>query len=68
MNSYNVQFLNSKGKSDLIYMIGESRNDISSSEYLSSFHKIKNSSTPVFDLDQEHNIQKAIIKLIRLLR
>jgi len=61
-----ITSLSFKGKSDLIYMIGESRNDVSSSEYLSSFHKVKNSSTPVFDLDQEYNVQQAIIKLVRL--
>jgi phosphoribosylformylglycinamidine synthase len=54
-----------KGKSDLIYMLGDSQNDISSSEYLSSFHQIRESSVPHFDLDTEHNLQKTLIKLIR---
>ena len=47
-----------QGKSDLIYMIGESINDISSSEYLASYHNIKESSAPKFDLDVEYNLQK----------
>ena len=54
-----------QGKSDLIYMIGSCENDISSSEYLASYHKIKESSTPNFDLDLEFDVQQAIIELIR---
>ena len=54
-----------KGKSDLIYMIGESKNDISSSEYLASYHNIKQSPAPCFDLDKEYDVQNTITKLIR---
>ena len=54
-----------KGKSDLIYMIGKSTNDISSSEYLASYHGVKESSAPKFDLDVEYDLQQTIIKLIR---
>jgi len=54
-----------KGKSDLIYMIGESKNDISSSEYLASYHNIKQSPAPCFDLDKEFDVQNTITKLIR---
>ena len=54
-----------KGKSDLIYMIGKSTNDISSSEYLASYHGVKESSAPKFDLDAEYDVQQTIIKLIR---
>ncbi|MEC9209785.1 MAG: phosphoribosylformylglycinamidine synthase subunit PurL [Bacteroidota bacterium] len=54
-----------KGKSDLIYMIGKSTNDISSSEYLASYHAVKESSAPKFDLDVEYDVQQTITKLIR---
>jgi phosphoribosylformylglycinamidine synthase len=54
-----------KGKSDLIYMIGKCDNDISSSEYLVSYHGIKESSVPEFDLDEEYELQQTIKKLIR---
>ena len=54
-----------KGKSDLIYMIGESKNDISSSEYLASYHNIKQSPAPCFNLDKEYDVQNTITKLIR---
>ena len=54
-----------KGKSDLIYLIGESKNDISSSEYLASYHGVKESSAPDFDLDVEYDMQQTLINLIR---
>ena len=54
-----------KGKSDLIYLIGDSKNDISSSEYLASYHGIKESSSPEFDLDAEYDMQQTITDLIR---
>ena len=47
----NITSLAFENSSDLIYLIGESKNDISSSEYLFSYHKIKESSVPEFDLD-----------------
>ena len=60
-----ITSLGFKGKSDLIYMLGTSDNNISSSEYLSSFHGIKESSTPNFDLDIEAELQNTLTKLIR---
>ena len=54
-----------KGKSDLIYLLGKCENDISSSEYLASFHGLKESPAPNFDLDVEYELQQTIIKLIR---
>jgi len=60
-----ITSLGFKGKSDLIYMLGKSENDISSSEYLSSYHKIKESPAPNFDLDIEVELQHTLTKLIR---
>jgi phosphoribosylformylglycinamidine synthase subunit PurL len=57
-----LAFLN---EGDEIYLIGESRNDISSSEYLYSFHRIKNSPAPYLNLDMEHKVQSAITSAIR---
>ena len=54
-----------QGKSDLIYMIGSCENDISSSEYLASYHNIKESSVPNLDLDLEFDVQQAVTELIR---
>ena len=60
-----ITSLSFKGKSDLIYLLGDSKNDISSSEYLSSYHGVKESSTPEFDLDIEFQIQETLKDLIR---
>lgn len=57
--------LDFKKEGDVIYLIGESKNDISSSEYLYSFHKIKNTPAPYFDLESEYKIQQAVTALIR---
>ena len=60
-----ITSLDFKGKSDLIYMLGTSENDISSSEYLSSYHGLKESSVPNFDLDAELELQSQLTTLIR---
>jgi phosphoribosylformylglycinamidine synthase II len=57
--------LDFKQEGDVIYLIGESKNDIASSEYLYSFHKVKNTPAPYFDLDTEFNVQQAVSELIR---
>jgi len=49
---------------DLIFLIGECRNDISSSQYLIKFHKTKYSPAPYFNLDEEYDIQQAVKALI----
>lgn len=58
--------LDFKNEGDAIYLIGQSRNDISSSEYLYSYHKIKNSPAPYFDLEEEYKVQQAVSKFIRM--
>lgn len=57
--------LDFKNENDLIYLIGESKNDINSSEYLYSYHKVKLSPPPYFDLDKEFALQEVIKKLIQ---
>jgi len=54
-----------KNKGDLIFLIGESKNDISSSEYLISYHGIKNSPAPYFNMDEEKKMQNAVYQLIQ---
>jgi phosphoribosylformylglycinamidine synthase subunit PurL len=49
-----------KAKGDVILLIGDSKNDISSSEYLFAFHKVKNSPAPYFDLDTEFKVQELV--------
>ena len=57
--------LDFKNEGDVVYLVGESKNDISSSEYLYSFHKVKNTPAPYFDLDTEYKVQHAVTALIR---
>ncbi|MFI5206055.1 MAG: AIR synthase related protein, partial [Candidatus Paceibacterales bacterium] len=57
--------LSFKNDSDLIYLVGKQVNDIASSEYIYSFHKLKNTPAPYFNLDEEHNLQKGISTVIR---
>lgn len=64
-NKEHLMSLDFKGKSDLIFLLGESKNDISSSEYLASYHNFKESSTPEFDLDKEFELQESVKELIR---
>lgn len=55
--------LDFKTKGDLIFLLGQSRNDISGSEYLVSYHKIKKSPAPYFDLEEEYTLQQFFRKL-----
>ncbi|MFM7216649.1 MAG: AIR synthase-related protein, partial [Bacteroidota bacterium] len=57
--------LDFKAPGDIIFLVGESANDIASSEYLYSWHGIKNSPAPKFDLDTELSVQHVVSKLIR---
>jgi len=54
-----------KNKGDMIYLIGRSRNDISSSEYLNYIHNIEKSPVPYFNLEEEYQIQDAVMELIK---
>lgn len=57
--------LDFKYKGDLIYLLGTSRDDINSSEYLASVHGIKSTPAPYFNLDEEYNVQRCLAKLIK---
>jgi phosphoribosylformylglycinamidine synthase II len=57
--------LSFKTEGDCIYIIGECKNDISSSEYVYSYHKIKNTPAPYFNLDEEFDIQQAVKTVIK---
>ena len=56
--------LDFKSKGDLIFLVGESADCISSSEYLVSYHGIEESPAPHFDLDKEFELQETIKSLI----
>lgn len=59
-----VMSLNFKQKGDLIFILGNCTNDISSSEYLVAHHGIKKSPVPYFNLDEEYNLHQVITQLI----
>jgi phosphoribosylformylglycinamidine synthase len=60
-----VMTLDFKQKGDLIFVVGDSVNDISSSEYLASYHGIKASPAPYFDLEKEYAMQHMVKGLIQ---
>jgi len=64
-NIDNITTIQFKCKGDLIYQIGPSVEDISSSQYLVNIHNITESPAPSFDLDQEFLVQDKVKKLIK---
>ena len=60
-----VTTLGFKSKGDLIFLIGSSRNDLASSQYLVHEHGITASPAPYFDLDEEYVVQRQVAELIR---
>lgn len=57
--------LDFKNKGDLIFIIGEAVEDIASSEYLYSYHGIKASPAPYFNIDKEYDMQQILKSLIK---
>lgn len=56
--------LNFKNEGDAIYLLGQSRNDIGSSEYLHKILGVEFSNCPHFDLDEEYKLQQSLLSLI----
>jgi phosphoribosylformylglycinamidine synthase len=57
--------LDFKQKGDLIFILGDTVEDIASSEYLASYHKIQASPAPHFDLEEEFTLQQLVASLIK---
>lgn len=57
--------LDFKQAGDTIYLIGKSKNDINSSEYLHKIHGIEFSPVPYFDINEEFALQQSISELIK---
>lgn len=55
-----------KTKGDLIFILGESVEDVQGSTYLKEFHKIESTELPGFDVKAELNLQNVLKDLIRL--
>ncbi len=64
-NKNNIMTSGFKDKGDIIFLIGETKDDISSSEYLNFYHAVKYSKVPYFDLETEFKLQQIISKLIK---
>jgi phosphoribosylformylglycinamidine synthase II len=56
--------LDFKQKGDLIFIIGQSYDDINSSEYLATYHGVKESPAPYFNLQEEFHMHQVVRSLI----
>ena len=61
----NVMTIDFKEPGDLIYLLGDSYDDISSSEYLANYLNIESSPVPFFDIEKEVVLQKILFELIQ---
>src|SRR5690606_11072357 len=57
--------LDFKNEEDVILLIGKVTDSIGSSEYVHKIHKIEHSSAPYFNLDEEYELQAALMDLIK---
>ncbi|MFZ4632970.1 MAG: phosphoribosylformylglycinamidine synthase subunit PurL [Saprospiraceae bacterium] len=64
-DAMHLMTLDFKSEGDHIYLVGRSRNDIGSSEYLRTVHGVEFSACPFFDLEEEFFVQKTVSKLIQ---
>lgn len=60
----NQMTLDFKNKGDLIFLLGETKNDINSSQYLIHYHKKQLSPPPYFDLEKECKLHQLVSDLI----
>lgn len=60
-----VMTLDYKNAGDRIYMLGVSREDLGSSEYLREIHGVEYSTCPYFNLEEEWHLQQVLAKAIR---
>lgn len=63
-NKETLTTLDFKQAGDLIYLIGASKNDIASSQYLASYLNVKASPAPYFNLEEEYVMQQVVKQLI----
>jgi len=57
--------LSFRHKGDMIFIIGESRNDVNSSEYASSILNIKKSAAPYYNAQEERELHSAVAGVIQ---
>ena len=64
-NTADKMTLDFKQEGDLIYLLGQSQNDINSSEYLHKILGVEFSPAPYFELEEEFALQQAVNFLIK---
>lgn len=64
-NKNDIMTVGFKDKGDVIFVLGETKEDIASSEYLNFYHAVKYSRAPYFDLDTEYRLQEITKQLIK---
>ncbi len=64
-NKNDIMTIGFKEKGDVIFLLGQSRNDINSSEYLRSYHGVELSPPPYFDIEEEYRLQQILKQLIK---
>jgi phosphoribosylformylglycinamidine synthase subunit PurL len=64
-DSSQMMTLDFKQEGDHIYLVGQSRNDLGSSEYLRNVLGVEYSPCPHFDLEEEVKVQQIIARLIQ---
>ena len=60
-----VMTLDFKNEGDMIYLLGDCYDDISSSEYLANYLNIDESPAPFFDMNKELELQDILLDLIQ---
>ena len=65
VNKENQTGLDFKQEGLTVYLLGEVKDDINSSEYLYSYCGVKLSDVPYFDMDKEFDLQQAVKELIK---
>jgi phosphoribosylformylglycinamidine synthase len=63
-NKKNQMTLAFRKSGDTIFLLGKSVEDIASSEYLYSYHKITASPVPYFNIEEEYNLHQTLQHLI----
>lgn len=61
----NMMTLDFKNEGDIIYLLGSSRNDLGSSEYLRGVLQVEFSHCPHFNLEEEYTLQQLVKEVIR---
>ena len=64
-NREHITGIGFKKPNHLIFLLGDNKNDISSSQYLINCRSVRNSPAPYFDLDSELKLQKALSSAIQ---